>query len=138
MSSPALWPIAAGAVLNVGRRATAAITEGLAFAAELAGPQAPPAPASENRPSALEEIKQRISQLAEQISQRLREAGLALAEPATIVSDGLAGLTVAGDIPQRAEVEEVLSTDILLERDFDRLAHELRDLTGDELQITVR
>ncbi|MBW8885892.1 MAG: hypothetical protein JF612_14210, partial [Planctomycetia bacterium] len=61
------------------------------------------------------------------IQQQLAAAGIQLTQPVDLVSNGQGGIAVAGPHPQQAAIEEVLGSDILLERDFNNLAIDYDD-----------
>jgi hypothetical protein len=118
----ALWPIAGVAGIGLARAATAAVSEGFSFAAELARGLTPSDVASE--PSAAEQqkeqLQQRMEALVARIKRQLSEAGIDVTQPLTLTSDGLGGFTAA-DHPHRAAIESLLESDVLLLRDFDQL-----------------
>jgi hypothetical protein len=58
--------------------------------------------------------------LAARIKQQLAQARIDISQPHTLTDDGLGGIA-ALDHPQRAAIEELLESDVLLLRDFDRL-----------------
>ena len=62
----------------------------------------------------------RLESLAARIKQQLAEAGIDVSQPLTLTDDGLGGIAAQGH-PQRAAIEELLESDVLLLRDFDRL-----------------
>jgi hypothetical protein len=128
----ALLGTAAGtAAVTIGRGAAAALGNGLSFAGELAkaagSTAVMPDVAAKGKGGLPVEFSQRISDLTERIRRYLSAAGVKLAQPVELVSDGLGGIAVAGAHPQQAAIEKVLEDDVLLERDFQRLAREYRD-----------
>ena len=141
---------AAGAVaVTIGRGAAAALGNGLSFAAELAKaagkPSAPPDVPTKRANGLSVELSQRIRELTERIRQRLEAASIRLTQPMELVSDGLGGIAVSGSHPQQAAIEQAIGSDVLLQRDFARLASDYREeaaQTGDidlpaSLTITI-
>jgi hypothetical protein len=119
MASAALWPVIGAAGIGLARAATAVVGEGLSFAAELArgsNSEIHPDEAEQQR----EQMRSRIEAFAARIKQQLAEAGIDVSQPLTLTDDGLGGIA-ALDHPQRAAIEELLESDYLLLRDFDRL-----------------
>jgi hypothetical protein len=115
------------AALTVGRGAAAAMGNGLSFAGELlrvSGGAAAPKPEDGQAATqrARTELHGRIAELTEQIRRRLAAAGINLLRPVELMTNGLGGIAVAGAHPQQAAIEETLGRDVLLERDFNRLA----------------
>jgi hypothetical protein len=125
---PAVLGTAAGAAaVTAGRGAAAALGNGLSFVAELAksaSGTAERAPAAEAGDSLAGALKQRIAELTERIRRQLVTAGVRLMQPVELVGDGLGGIAVAGSHPQKADIERAIGGDVLLERDFARLARE--------------
>ena len=123
MSSIALIPLASAAAAGLARGAADVVNGGLSFAAELirGDDTAPPA----RGPSELEAAQQRQTEMIEQFAARIRtllsEGGIDLPEPLALESDGLGGVSVASDHPQRNAIENLLDGDVLIQRDFDRL-----------------
>jgi hypothetical protein len=60
----------------------------------------------------------------------LAAAGVKLTQSVELVSDGLGGIAVAGDHLQKAEIERAISGDVILQRDFSRLAADVRELSA--------
>ena len=50
-----------------------------------------------------------------------------LSQSVELVSDGLGGIAVAGGHPQKAEIERAIGSEVLLQRDFSRLAADVRE-----------
>jgi hypothetical protein len=125
MSPIALGTAIGAAALTVGRGAAEAVGKGVSFAAELVTP-ANAASSEQNKPSEKNAdqalLKQRADELGQQIEQQLAIAGIQLSEPVELISDGQGGIAVATDHPQAAAIQAVLSSDILLERDFTMLS----------------
>jgi hypothetical protein len=122
-----LGPLIGSAAVTVGRGAAAAAGDGLSFAAELlraVGGQSPESAETSGDDAPQDELLQRIGAFADRIRQHLAAAGIELSQPLELVSDGLGGIGIAGSHPQQSVVEAVLGGDVLLERDFDRLAEE--------------
>ena len=117
-----LWPIVGVAGIGLARAATAAVSDGLSFATELARGMTQSDETSEasTAEQQTQQLQQRIDALAARIKQQLSEAGIDITRPLTLTSDGLGGLTAA-DHPQRAAIESLLESDVLLLRDFDQL-----------------
>jgi hypothetical protein len=149
-----MGPVAAGtavgaAALTLGRGAANAVGNGLSFAAELlrsasstSSAAKPAADASSAQQKALE---LQIDAMQRRIQQQLAATGVQLMQPLELVSNGQGGIAVAGPHPQQAAIEELLGSDILLERDFNNLAldyeefvdgHSASDLPA-SLTITV-
>lgn len=119
MASAALWPVIGAAGIGLARAATAVVGEGLSFAAELArGSNSELQPDQAEQPR--EQMQRRIEAFAARIKQQLAEAGFDVSQPLTLTDDGLGGIA-ALDHPQRAAIEELLESDVLLLRDFGRL-----------------
>ena len=126
-----MGPVAAGtaigaAALTLGRGAAGAMGNGLSFAAELlraaggapsTADRAPDASAAQQKA-----IKLQIDEMGQRIQQQLAAAGIQLTQPVALTSNGQGGIAVAGPHPQQAAIEEILGSDILLERDFNNLA----------------
>lgn len=128
MIGPAAWGSAVGAAAVVAARGTAAaVGGGLSFAAELlkaAGGEAPAAQTDSAAARWLDDFTQRASALAERIRRHLAAAGIELSQPLELTSDGLGGIALAWPHPQQAQIEEVLSRDMHLARDFNHLRRE--------------
>jgi hypothetical protein len=132
---PALLGSAAGAAaVTIGRGAAAALGNGLSFAAELAkaagNPGLDPKAAKNDDGGLPADLRQRIGDLAVRIRRHLAAAGIRLAQPVELVSDRLGGMAIAGGHPQQAAIEQVLGSDVLLERDFNRLAADYHEQLG--------
>jgi hypothetical protein len=132
-----MTPVAAGtaigaAAVTVGRGAIGAVSNGLSFASELlrATGGGTPAQAS-NAPDpaavARDAFKQRTDAIQQRIGQQLAAAGIQLTQPVDLVSNGQGGIAVAPPHPQQAAIEEVLGSDVLLERDFNQLNGDYND-----------
>jgi hypothetical protein len=126
-----MTPVAAGtaigaAALTLGRGAAGAVGNGLSFAAELlraaGGASSQQQTTSEKSAAARAAVKLRIDEMQQRIQQQLATAGVQLMQPLELVSNGQGGIAVAGPHPQQAAIEEILGSDILLERDFNNLA----------------
>lgn len=129
---PALLGTAAGsAAVTIGRGAAAALGNSLSFAGELAktaSSSIAPADSSSKQAGGLPaELSQRISDLTERIRRHLAAAGVQLSKSVELVGDGLGGIVVGGDHPQQGAIERALGEDVLLERDFARLAGDYRE-----------
>jgi len=139
---PAVLGTAAGAAaVTAGRGAAAALGNGLSFVAELAkaaGGADERAPAPEAGDSLAGALQRRVAELTERIRRQLATAGVGLMQPVELVSDGLGGVAVGGSHPQRAAIERAISDDVLLERDFARLAGDYADVAEQKFAITVR
>src|SRR4051812_24165751 len=131
-----MGPVAAGtaigaAALTLGRGAAGAMGNGLSFAAELlrAASGGPSTAQREVDPSAAPQqaLKLQIDAMQQRIQQQLAAAGIQLTQPVDLVSNGQGGIAVAGPHPQQAAIEEVLGSDVLLERDFNNLAIDYND-----------
>ena len=123
MSSIALIPLASAAAAGLARGAADVVNGGLSFAAELIRgnndtPQA-------HGPSELEIAQQQLTEMIEQFAAQIRtllsEGGIDLSEPIALESDGLGGVTIASNHPQRGAIENLLDGDVLVNREFDRL-----------------
>jgi hypothetical protein len=138
----ALWPVIGVAGIGLARAATAAVGEGLSFAAELTRGLSSSADASEaaNQAAADERregLQRRIDAFAARIKQQLAAAGIDVTKPLTLTSDGLGGIA-ALDHPQRTAIEGLLESDVLLLRDFDRLKDEFESAeNGHTFEIVV-
>lgn len=125
MSPIALGTAIGAAALTVGRGAAEALGKGASFAAELVT-HGDAASSEQNKQSeknvAQAALKQRCDELSQQIERQLAAAGIQLSEPVELITDGQGGIAVATDHPQAAAIQAVLSSDILLERDFNMLA----------------
>jgi hypothetical protein len=125
MSPIAIGTAIGAAALTVGRGAVSAVGEGASFAAQLVTP-ADPRAADQKKQSqtsaAQAAFKQRADELSQRIERQLAAAGIQLSKPVELVSDGQGGISVATDDPNAAAIQSVLSSDILLERDFTMLA----------------
>ena len=133
-----MTPVAAGsaigaAALTVGRGVLGAAAGGLSFAAELTraavgdGNSRTTAAAGDSKLG--EALQSRRDELAERIQRILAERNIALIEPVELVSDGMGGIAVCAGHPQQAAIEEALGHDLLLERDFQQLAMDWRELS---------
>src|SRR5688500_8104085 len=135
MSGALLWPIAGAAGAGLARATAAAVNGGLSFAAELAqGLSGAGATADAEAQAAddgrREALQRRVEQLAQRIKQELEAASIDLSEPLTLTGDGLGGIS-AGVHPQRTEIENLLESDVLLLRDFERLADEFEAVAAE-------
>jgi hypothetical protein len=83
---------------------------------------------TDNSSAAVGWIEQQMAALRDRIVQTLAAAGIVLAQPVELVPDGRGGIAVRGAHPQAGRIEEALSRDLLLERDFTELA---RQVAGD-------
>jgi hypothetical protein len=126
--SPVVLGSAIGAAsLAVGRGVATATASGLSFGAALlrAATGDSPEP-SENQAASGSglpaELKQRITELTDRIRRQLAAAGIRLTQPLELTSDGAGGIAVGGFHPQQSAINDVLSSDLLLERDFTQLA----------------
>ena len=126
-----MGPVAAGtaigaAALTLGRGAASAVGNGLSFAAELlraaGGGSSSAEQTSDTSAEAQKALQSQIDAMQQRIQQQLAAAGIQLTQPVELVSNGQGGIAVAGSHPQQAAIEEVLGSDILLERDFNNLA----------------
>jgi hypothetical protein len=102
------------------------VGNGLSFAAELlraaSGGSSGTEHAADASAAAQKAIQLQIDAMQQRIQQQLAVAGIRLTQPVDLVSNGQGGIAVAGPHPQQAAIEEVLGSDILLERDFNNLA----------------
>jgi hypothetical protein len=133
MNPVAMGTAIGAAALTVGRGALGAVGRGLSFSAELAraaaGNKAPASEAGAREADAQKNvIKLRSDELRERIARQLATAGIQLFQPVELISNGQGGIAVAGPHPQQAVIEEALGSDVLLERDFNQLAGDYRDL----------
>jgi hypothetical protein len=131
--TPAVIGSALGAAaLTFGRGATAAAGNGLSFMGELLqAASATSADGEEIAPAketARAIIERRLKELQERIRRELAAAGISLNKPVELTSDGAGGIAVAADHPQHKAIQEILSNDLLLERDFHRLAGDYDEL----------
>jgi hypothetical protein len=125
-----MGPVAAGtavgaAALTFGRGAVNAVGNGLSFASELlrsSGTSSTAKPAADASSSQQKALELQIEAMQQRIQQQLATAGVQLMQPVELVSNGQGGIAVAGPHPQQAALEELLGSDILLERDFNNLA----------------
>lgn len=133
-----MGPVAIGsaigaAAVTAGRGAANAVGDGLSFAAQLlraaGGSTASTKDSSDQSNAAREQLKLRADDLAGRVRRQLASAGIDLFEPVELVSNGQGGIAVAGPHPQQAAIEEALGSDVLLERDFNLLANDYRDLS---------
>jgi hypothetical protein len=125
MSPIALGTTIGAAALTVGRGAVNAAGKTASFAAELMTPGDKSAAAQQKQSqtsAAQAALKNRADELSQHIERQLAAAGVQLSKPVELVSDGCGGIAVASDDPQAAAIQSVLSSDILLERDFSMLA----------------
>jgi len=139
---PALLGTAAGAAaVTAGRGAFAALGNGLSFAGELAkaasSPLGSPAASAETDGGPQNALTSRIGEFTERIRRHLAAAGVKLAQPVQLISDGLGGIAVAGSHPQQAAIERAIGSDVLLERDFNRLAADYREHASGEVPATL-
>jgi hypothetical protein len=132
-----MTPVAIGtaigaAAVTAGRGAAGAIGNGLSFAAELLRAAGGSAESTKNTAdqsrATKEQLKLRSEELADRIRRQLASAGIDLFEPVELIGNGQGGIAVAGPHPQQAAIEEALGSDVLLERDFNLLASDYRDL----------
>jgi hypothetical protein len=79
-------------------------------------------PAADVSSSQKKAMELQIDEMQQRIQQQLAVAGIQLTQPVELTSNGQGGIAVAGPHPQQAAIEEVLGSDILLERDFNNLA----------------
>ncbi|MDX1948783.1 MAG: hypothetical protein SFU86_25570 [Pirellulaceae bacterium] len=131
MSIAALIP-AGIAATTLARGASAAVESGLSFLSQLGGGESPtsksPAAATPDR----QEFEARLRDFAHQVQQRLSASGAGSTGPLELVSDGLGGVQVSGDHPDRARIEQVLSGDAALLARFQQLADEAKQLNPAE------
>jgi hypothetical protein len=133
-----MTPVVAGtaigaAALTVGRGALGAVSNSLSFAAQLVGAASGNSPSqadAKSKQASADQaaLKLRTDEMRQRISRQLAAAGIQLCEPVEMVTSGTGGIAVAGPHPQQAAIEEVLSSDVLLERDFNQLASDYSDL----------
>jgi hypothetical protein len=139
-----MTPLAIGtaigaAALTVGQSAVGAVNNGLSFAAQLVTPS-PASSAANKQPQispAQAALQQRASELSQQVQQQLAAAGIQLAEPVELISDGQGGITVAADHPQAAAIQTALSSDILLERDFSMLSGDYEEFAQSTAAVNM-
>jgi hypothetical protein len=132
MAAAAILGTAIGsAAVTLGRGVAAATGTGLSFAAELlkAAGGAETADAHSGD-SALDELKTRISGLAERLRRHLAASGIRLSQAVELISNGRGGISLAGAHPQQAAIESALASDVLLESEFNRLALDHADANG--------
>jgi len=125
MSPIALGTVIGAAALTVGRGAISAVGKTASFAAELVTPDDQSAAEQQKQSqdsAAGAALKQRADELSQRIERQLAAAGIQLSKPVELVGDGQGGIAVATDDPNAAAIQSVLSSDILLERDFTMLA----------------
>jgi len=129
--SPAILGSAIGAAaVTVGRGAMTAAGNGLSFASELLRAAAAPAAANDQSQATADAraaLQQRIDALKERVRQTLSAAGITLAQPVELTSNGAGGIAVAENHPQRAAIEAALGSDLILEHDFNQLAGDYSD-----------
>ncbi len=128
-------PLAAGsaigvAALTVGRGLLTAASDSLSFAAQLAQGGATKSSASADRHQAERNaLDQRLAELKQRIRTQLATANIQLTDPVELTTDGLGGIAVAGPHPEAPAIQEALSRDILLERDFNQLLSDCQAFT---------
>lgn len=117
---------------SLAREAVSAVGSGLSFAAELArqGRGEELAPATDERDSAQEQFAAALSQFARRLQQRLAAAGLAVTAPLELAADGLGGIDVGGNHPQRSAIEQLLASEEALREQFAALAEHHAEMTG--------
>ena len=119
MASIALLTVGASAASQLARSAAGAASQGLSFLAELTRPDAETAATSEpidQRPD-----QARINGFIETLRRELAAGGVELTEPLELVGDGLGGIAIQPDHPQRHLIEELLSRDAFLRHDLEKL-----------------
>ena len=112
------------AALTVGRGLLGAASGGLSFAAQLAQSMAaPPASTTDGSQhgSLLNALEERLAAMQQRIQRLLAEHGIRLDSPAELISDGLGGIELAAPHPQEEAIKQAVSSDVLLERDFNQL-----------------
>src|SRR5262245_4665785 len=110
------------AAVTVGRGAAAAVGDGLSFASQLLRAVGGESPAAAPGSPATEDIlTRRIDELRDRIRRCLATAGIDLSQPVELTSDGLGGIAASLLHPQHAAIEDALSHDVLLARDFSQL-----------------
>jgi hypothetical protein len=129
MSNIALLALGGVAATSLAKSAAQAVSNGVSFATELAksfqpGAEDPASAQQAARDGMRLEHEVRIAEFAARVRRNLEAAGIDVSEPLALTSDGLGGIAIAGDHPQRAAIEDLLAGDVLLQRDFQRLARE--------------
>ena len=132
-----LLPIAGTAALSLARETVGAIGSGLSFAAELlrqdndeARAAREPAPIDLPPSAAQERFEQALADFVARLRQRLAVLGIDLDEPLALEGDGLGGIQVDGDRPDRAAIEQSLAGDRQLLAEFQQLAEQYAALGG--------
>jgi hypothetical protein len=135
MGPAAIGTAVGAATVTVGRGALTAVGNGLSFLAQLADATSGiESPAEVRQNSVQAAFKERCDQLRQRIERQLAACGIKLSQPVDLMSNGQGGVAVAGAHPQQSAIEAAISTDILLERDFNLLA---QDAETSNLVITV-
>ena len=155
MATSALLPIVGVAAASLAREAASAVGSGLSFAAELMrqgrGVGAETSQAQSELDSFRERFTAALSQFSRRLKQHLTAAGLVVSGPIELAADGLGGIEVGGNHPQRGSIESLLAADESLREQFTSLAegfellsdggrrHEFGLLIdGDEAEVLVR
>jgi len=146
------------AAAALGREAAKSMSDTLSFAATLASGPAEVVKEPEIAKTAASDAdckaacEQAVERFRESAYQRLTAAGVDLSQPIELQSDGLGGIQVAGEHPDRALIEQTLSGDLNLQQQFRSLAEKYaqanpsldpRDydfgvtLTGSSAQVSV-
>jgi len=132
-----LLPIAGTAALSLARETVGAIGSGLSFATELlrqdndaARAASEPAPIDLPPSAAQERFEQALADFVARLRQRLAILGIDVGDPLALESDGLGGIQVDGERPDRAAIEQSLAGDPQLLAEFQKLAEQYAALMG--------
>jgi hypothetical protein len=117
------------------------VSNGLSFAAELlraaGGTPSTAQRAADASAEQQKALKLQMDEMAQRIQQQLVTAGIQLTQPVDLVSNGQGGIAVAGPHPQQAAIEEVLGSDVLLERDFNNLAIDYQEFVDSHVSADL-
>ncbi len=129
MSLSPLLPFAGAALGPVLEKTLDGISQALSFLDVLhASPIAPEQPVSED--STLDPLATQLTQVMEQLRERLDSIGIDLSTPVRLKSDGGGGVIVDGDHPDRVVIESLLNADA----DLTALFHTVASRAAEEAE----
>lgn len=128
MSLSPLLPAAGIAAAALARGAVSAVESGLSFASQLCRGDSPPDPPPVDVQPTRPEFEADLRDFSRLLQQRLAAAGVGQSGQLDLVSDGLGGVQVSGDHPDRARIEQTLNGDVALLARFQQLAEQAKAL----------
>jgi hypothetical protein len=156
MTPLTMLPLVGVAAGVLGRGLSNALSDSLSFAASLrqgeAEEEQPAACEPANLAASEQTFQAALDRFRDHLASQLTAAGVNLSGPIELQSDGLGGVQVAGDHPQRAQIEQAISGNFSLQQEFQALSGQYAGLhpqfdpqhsdfglllAGDRLQVAI-